>query len=220
MRKIVVQTFATLDSVMQAPGGAGEDPSGGFAHEGWSVNYWDEYMGRRMAESLAEPYDLLLGRKTYNIFANYWPRADDPVITPKFNAAIKYVATSSPETLAWENSVALTGDVAEAVAKLKQGDGPTLSVQGSSQLVQALLANDLVDEFNLWIFPLVLGEGKRLFGPGAHLLGLDLVDSTTSSTGVQLNRYRAAAPREPGTFAKKDLPVGETPEQLAREPAS
>ena len=135
MRKIVVQTFVTLDGVMQAPGGPEEDPEGGFEHGGWSVNYWDEQMGEVMDRAMAEPYDLLLGRKTYDIFAAHWPRAGDDPVAVKFNAARKYVATSSPGTLAWENSEALVGDVAAAVAALREGEGPTLSVQGSSRLI-------------------------------------------------------------------------------------
>lgn len=201
MRKITVQTFVTLDGVMQAPGGPGEDPSGGFAHEGWSVNYWDEHMGEVMSRAMQEPYDLLLGRRTYDIFAAHWPRAGDDPMALKFNAARKYVATSSPDTLTWENSEALAGNAADAVAALRSGDGSTLSVQGSSQLIQALLAGDLVDELSLWIFPVVLGQGKRLFGDGTVPAGFTVAGTDLSTTGVLMTRYRRAALRNPGTFA-------------------
>ena len=204
MRKVIVQTFVTLDGVMQAPGAPDEDRDGGFRHGGWSFHYWDEMMGERMGEAMKRPYDLLLGRKTYDIFAAHWPKADEPTITPKFNAATKYVATSSPDTLEWENSVALEGDVGEAVRALKSGEGPELSVQGSSRLVQALLAAELVDEMWLWTFPIVLGEGKRLFGDGAHLLGFRLETVEASTTGVTLARYLAADPLEPGSFALEE----------------
>ena len=201
MRKIAVQAFVTLDGVMQAPGGPGEDPSGGFAHGGWSVNYWDERMDEVMGRAMEEPYDLLLGRRTYDIFAAHWPRAGADPIAVKFNAARKYVATSSPGTLTWENSEALTGCVAAAVAALRSGDGPTLSVQGSSQLIQTLLANDLVDELSLWIFPLVLDHGKRLFGEGTVPAGFTVTGCTVSTTGVLMVGYRRSALRARGSFA-------------------
>ncbi|HYJ83120.1 MAG TPA: dihydrofolate reductase family protein [Allosphingosinicella sp.] len=204
MRKVIVQTFVTLDGVMQAPGAPDEDREGGFRHGGWSFNYWDEMMGERMDEAMKQPYDLLLGRKTYDIFAAHWPKADHPVVTPKFNAAVKYVATSSPETLEWENSVALEGDVGEAVRALRAGEGPDLSVQGSSRLIQALLAAGLVDELWLWTFPIVLGEGKRLFGDGARLLGFRLEAIETSTTGVAITRYVSTEPAEPGSFALEE----------------
>lgn len=201
MRKVTVQTFVTLDGVMQAPGAPDEDREGGFRHGGWSFNYWDSMMEERMGEAMKRPYDLLLGRKTYDIFYAHWPKAHEPTVTPKFDAAVKYVATSSPETLEWENSVALRGDVGEAVRALRAGEGPDLSVQGSSRLIQALLAAGLVDELLLWTFPIVLGEGKRLFGDGAHRLGFRLEEIEASTTGVTIARYAAAEPAEPGSFA-------------------
>ncbi|MEP3332422.1 dihydrofolate reductase family protein [Sedimentitalea sp.] len=147
MRAIKIQTFLSLDGVMQAPGAPEEDTSGGFTLGGWSQPYWDEMMGEVMGRAMAEKYDLLLGRKTYDIFASHWPNAgDENPVTQKLNKATKYVATSSPKTLGWENSKAITGDVAKGIAELKQGDGLALSVQGSSQLIQTLLENRLADE--------------------------------------------------------------------------
>lgn len=205
MREIEVQTFVTLDGVMQAPGGPDEDRSGGFRHGGWSQPYWDEAMGAAMGKAMEREYDLLLGRKTYDVFAAHWPKVgDDNPVTRKFNAATKYVATSSPETLAWENSEALTGDVAEAVATLKKGDGPPLSVQGSGQLIQTLLEHRLVDSLFVWTFPVVLGTGKRLFAGAAAPMGLDLDGVESSTTGVTMARYRAAGDVRTGSFALED----------------
>jgi len=200
MRKVVAATFVSLDGVMQAPGGPEEDPTGGFAHGGWTVNYWDEAMGKVMDKAFAAPFDLLLGRKTYEIFAAHWPYVEEEP-AEKFNAVTKYVVTSSTEPLTWKNSVALRGNVAAEVARLKQGDGPDLLIQGSSQLIQALLANDLIDEFTLLVFPLVLGPGKRLFGEGAVPAALKLVDSKTSTTGVTMSTYQRAGAISTGSFA-------------------
>src|SRR5579872_1571768 len=138
MRKIIVATFTSLDGVMQAPGGPEEDPTGGFAYGGWSVNYWDESMGQAMGEAMSKPFDLLLGRKTYEIFAAHWPDLKGDPISEKFDAITKYVATSSTAPLTWKNSVALRGDVAGEVARLKQGDGPNLMTQGSADFLQTL----------------------------------------------------------------------------------
>lgn len=201
MRKLRVTTFLTLDGVMQAPGGPGEDDSSGFAHGGWSVNYWDEQMGQVMGDAMSAPFDLLLGRKTYDIFAAYWPKAiDDPGAKP-LNDATKYVASRSHPALEWEHSVLIDGDVAEGVAALKAGDGPELQVHGSGNLIQTLLRHDLVDEFHLWVFPLVLGSGKRLFAEGAVPAGLRLVDSTVSTTGVVIGTYQPAGDIVTGSFA-------------------
>jgi dihydrofolate reductase len=202
MRKLVAAAFISLDGVMQAPGGPPEDPTGGFAFGGWTVPYWDEPMGRFMDEMFGQPFDLLLGRRTYEIFAAHWPfvGAGDP-IGERFNAVTKYVATSSTEPLAWANSVGLRGDVAAEVARLKQGDGPTLLTQGSSVLLQALLAHDLVDEFRVLVFPLLLGSGKRLFGPGTIPGALKLAASTVSTTGVFMGVYARAGAVTTGSFA-------------------
>ena len=201
MRKVIAGAFVSLDGVMQAPGGPPEDPTGGFTHGGWTVNYWDEPMGQFMGGMFSGPYDLLLGRKTYEIFAAHWPfvTGDDPIAST-FNAVTKYVATSSAEPLSWTNSVALRGDVAAEVARLKQGDGPNLLTQGSTVLLQTLLAHDLVDEFRLLVFPLVLGPGKRLFGKGAKPGALKLITTSVSTTGVVMSVYERAGAISTGTF--------------------
>jgi dihydrofolate reductase len=201
VRKVVVAAFLSLDGVMQAPGGPEEDPSGGFEQGGWLFGYWDEIMGQVMDQSFAQPFDLLLGRRTYEIFAAHWPYIENDPVADKFNACAKYVATSEPEKLTWKNSQPLRGDVAGAIAKLKQEDGPLLLTQGSGVLVQSLLEHDLIDEFRLWFFPVVLGSGKRLFGSGAKPAGLKLADSQTSTTGVLMNTYLPAGAIKAGSFA-------------------
>ena len=201
MRKLIVQTFLTLDGVMQAPGGPGEDDSGGFAHGGWSVNYWDDRMGEVMGAAMGEPFDLLLGRRTYEIFAAYWPHASEEAGAKPLNDATKYVASRSHPTLEWRESVLIDGDVAEGVADLKKQDGPELQVHGSGNLIQTLLRNNLVDEFRLWVFPLVIGSGKRLFADGTVPSGLKLLDSTVSTTGVIMGTYQAAGEIITGSFA-------------------
>jgi len=202
MRQVIAATFVSLDGVIQAPGGPEEDPTGGFAHGGWTFNYWDEIMGQAMGGIFTTPFDLLLGRKTYEIFAGHWPYMKDDPIAAAFNAVTKYVATSSTAPLTWANSVALHNPAAD-VARLKQQDGPDLLLQGSSQLIQTLLTHGLIDRFNLLIFPLVLGKGKRLFGDGAVPAGLKLVDSKASTTGVILSTYVPAGAIQPGSFARE-----------------
>jgi dihydrofolate reductase len=201
MRKLVVNTFATLDGVMQAPGGPEEDPTESFEHGGWSVGYWDEAMGQWMGEFMGKPFDLLLGRRTYEIFAAYWPNARDAPGADELNAATKHVASRTLQSVDWENSRLLQGDVVEAVASLKEQDGPELQVHGSSNLIQTLLEHGLVDELRVWIFPVVLGTGKRLFGDGTIPAGLELVDSKTSSTGVVFLMYTPAGEPRYGSFA-------------------
>ena len=202
MRELTVNTFLTLDGVMQAPGGPEEDPSGGFAQGGWSVNYWDDAMGRIMGDAMAKPFDLVLGRKTYEIFASHWPHSDEAAAKP-LNDATKYVAsrTLESQSLEWSSSVLIEGDVPEAIAALKQGDGPELQVHGSSNLLQTLLRHELVDLFRLWTFPLVVGPGKRLFADGTIPRGLKLVDNKVSSTGVVIGTYVPAGEIETGSFA-------------------
>lgn len=201
MRKLIVNTFLSLDGVMQAPGGPGEDNSGGFALGGWSVNYWDEQMGQVMGEVMGTPFDLVLGRRTYDIFAAHWPRAtDDPAAAP-LNNATKYVASRSRPALEWQNSVLIEGDAAEGVAALKRGDGPELQVHGSGNLLQTLLRHNLIDRYHLWVFPLVIGAGKRLFADGTVPAGLKLVDSLVSSTGVTIGTYEPAGEIVTGSFA-------------------
>lgn len=198
MRKLIVNTFLTLDGVMQAPGGPEEDPSGGFDHGGWSVNYWDEAMGHFMDGVMGKPFDLVLGRKTYEIFAAYWPHATEEQGAKALNDATKSVASRTLDSLDWANSFLIEGDAAEGVAALKQQDGPELQVHGSSNLLQTLLRHNLVDEFNLWTFPVVVGSGKRLFADGTPPSGLKLVDSTVSTTGVVIGTYVPAG----------DIPIG------------
>jgi dihydrofolate reductase len=200
MRKLSVQTFLTLDGVAQAPGGPREDDSGGFKHGGWSVNYWDERMNEVMGATMSEPFALLLGRRTYDIFAAHWPRAvDDPGAKP-LNDATKYVASRGRPTLAWSNSVLIEGDVAGGVAALKREDGPELRVSGSINLIQTLLRHNLVDEFQLWVFPVVLGSGRRLFAEGTVPAGLRLTDSVVSGTGVVIGTYQPAGELVTGSF--------------------
>jgi dihydrofolate reductase len=200
MRELIVNTFVTLDGVMQAPGGPEEDPTGGFGHGGWSAGYWDERMMASMGELMARPFDLLLGRRTYEIFAAHWPYVDDP-FAHVLNRATKHVASTTLSRLGWENSVLIEGDVPAAVAALKAQDGPELQVHGSAGLIQTLLPHDLIDALRVFTFPLVLGTGKRLFGAGTVPAGLRLVDSETFSTGVVLATYRTGAEIRAGSFA-------------------
>ena len=200
MRKLSVNTFLSLDGVMQAPGGPEEDPEGGFAFGGWSVNYWDDEMGQIMGEVMDHPFDLLLGRKTYEIFAAYWPHASEEQGAKPLNDATKYVASRTLSTLEWGPSVLLEGDAAEAVAALKKEEGPELQVHGSGDLTQTLLRHELIDEFRLWTFPLVVGRGKRLFSDGTIPSGLKLVESTVSSTGVMIGAYVPAGEIVTGSF--------------------
>lgn len=208
MRNIVVNTFATLDGVMQAPGAPEEDPTGGFAHGGWSFNYWDEMMGQAMDAATARPFDLLLGRKTYEIFAAHWPHYDDSM-AHKLNGATKYVATRTLKSLDWQNSRRLGSDLRGELQRLKSENGPEIQVHGSSNLIQSLLARDLIDELRLWTFPLVLGKGKRVFETGAPAMGLALVDSKASTTGVIVSTYRRAGAVQPGSFAFKEPSAAE-----------
>jgi len=200
MRRVLVGAFVSLDGVMQAPGGPEEDPTGGFRFGGWTFHHWDEVMGKAMGESFARPFDLLLGRKTYEIFAAHWPFTEDEPAA-LFNGVTKYVATSSAEPLAWQNSVRLEGDVPQAVARLKQGDGADLLTQGSSVLVKSLLAAGLVDELFLLVFPVVLARGKKLIGENAEPGEWQLTDSRISTTGVIISRYVPKGPVHTGSFA-------------------
>ena len=201
MRELMVTTFLTVDGVMQAPGGPGEDDSGGFAHGGWSVNYWDDKMAQVMDEVVNTPFDLLLGRTTYDIFSAYWPHASEEAGAKPFNDATKYVVSREHPALEWSGSVLIEGDAAEGIAALKQGDGPELQVHGSGNLIQTLLRHNLVDRYRLWVFPLVLGSGKRLFSDGTIPSGLRLVDSTVSTTGVLIGTYEPAGEVITGSFA-------------------
>jgi dihydrofolate reductase len=197
MRKLAINTFMSLDGVMQSPGGPDEDPTGGFTHGGWGVNYFSDEMMERVAES--QPYELLLGRGTYEIFAAHWPYDEGP-IADHLNGTRKHVASTTLERVEWNNSVLIGGDVAEYVSELKREDGPEIQVHGSPGLIQTLLEHDLIDEFRIWIFPLVIGTGKRCFGDGAIPAGLRLVDSATTKTGVTINTYERAGDITPGSF--------------------
>jgi dihydrofolate reductase len=201
MRELVVSTFLTLDGVIQAPGGPEEDQSGGFAYGGWSVNYWDEQMGQVMTEAMSEPFDLVLGRRTYDIFAAYWPHAPEEAGAKPLNEATKYVASRSRPTLEWSPAVLIEGDAAEGIAALKKEDGPELQVHGSGNLIQTLMRHNLVDQYRLWVFPLVIGSGKRLFSDGTIPSGLKLVDSKVSTTGVVIGTYEPAGEIVTGSFA-------------------
>jgi dihydrofolate reductase len=203
MRKLVVNTFVSLDGIMQAPGGPEEDPSGGFEHGGWTVPFWDDRLSESMGRFMGKPFDLVLGRKTYEIFAAHWPHSDDPGAA-ELNRATKYVASRTLDNLGWDNSQLLEGDVAEAVARIKEGTGPELQVHGSSDLIQTLLRHGLVDEIRAMIFPVVLGTGKRLFSEGAPPTTLELVDSQVSTTGVMMTTYRPAGEVKTGSFAQAE----------------
>ena len=199
-RKLVVQSQLTLDGVMQAPGGPEEDTSGGFKHGGWSMTYWDETLNEDMSKTMSVPFDLILGRKTYDIFAGYWPQhADEPFGKP-LNDATKYVASRGSLKLDWKDSHQLESDVAQAVAKLKEQDGPELQVYGSGDLAQTLMRNNLVDEFHLMVFPLVIGSGKRLFADGTIPAALTLTESAVSKSGVMIGTYVPAGEIVTGSY--------------------
>ena len=201
MRKLMVNTFLSLDGVMQAPGGPEEDHSGGFTLGGWSVSYWDDLMGQVMTEVMSVPFDLILGRKTYALFAAYWPHAPEEAGAKPLNDATKYVASRSRPTLEWGPSVLIEGDAAEGIAALKKDDGPELQVHGSGNLIQTLMRHNLVDQYRLWVFPLVIGSGKRLFSDGTIPSALRLVDSKVSTTGVVIGTYEPAGEIVTGSFA-------------------
>ncbi|HEY3421000.1 MAG TPA: dihydrofolate reductase family protein [Methanomassiliicoccales archaeon] len=198
MRKIAVLTFVSIDGVMQAPGGPEEDVSDGFKYGGWTVPYFDEYVGKVMSEQMRRPFDLLLGRKTYDIFASYWPYHKEGDLG--INQATKYVASRRPLNFTWERSIQLSGDTVKAILALKAQDGPELQVHGSSNLIQTLLKNDLVDELRLKIFPLTLGPGKRLFAEGTIPAAFKLTDSQVSPKGVIIANYQRAGEVETGSF--------------------
>ncbi len=202
MRKIVTGTFVTLDGVMQAPGGPEEDRDSGFAQGGWSFGYWDNIMGEVMSGYMQQPFELLLGKKTYDIFAAYWPNAKtDKVVADKFNSTRKYVVSKHPVKLSWAHSTLVTGDVPKEIYKLKQMDAPDLLVQGSGKLIQTLLSHDLIDRMHVWTFPVTVGSGKRLFAEGTRPAGLKMVDSKISTTGVVIATYEKEGPIKKGSFA-------------------
>lgn len=224
MRKIVVGAFVSLDGAMQAPGGPEEDPTGGFRFGGWTVPYGDEeVVGAALGKTFSAPFDLLLGRRTYDIFAGYWPYVErDPdasvsealtaQIADRFDASTKYVATHRPESLGWKNSQALGPDVAESIRELKKGEGPMLLTQGSTELLHLLFEHDLVDELRLLVYPVVLGRGKRLFSDGSVPRALTLARSAISPKGVIVATYERAGEIRIGSYA----PEKPTPAELER----
>jgi dihydrofolate reductase len=197
MRKLIVNTFMSIDGVMQAPGGPEEDPTGGFTLGGWATTFFDDEMMDQMAES--GPYELLLGRGTYEIFAAHWPYDEGP-IADHLNTTRKHVASRTLEAVEWSNSTLIEGDVADYVRELKAGDGPELQVHGSPGLIQTLLEHDLIDEYRLWLFPVALGAGKRFFGEGTVPVALKLIESKVSKTGVTINVYERAGEIDTGSF--------------------
>lgn len=224
MRKIIVQSFITLDGVMQSPGGPYEDPSGGFSYGGWAINFFDESMLKFVGESANKPFALILGRRTYEIFAAHWPYVnekhkenpkdnalDDP-FADALNAARKYVISDAPLTLSWNNTTLVTGNVVKEIQKLREENGPELQVHGSGNLIQTLLKHDLVDELRIMIFPITLGTGKKLFAEGTQPFAFKLTKSETSNTGVIMAVYERAGKVQVGT-AEFDTP---TEAELAR----
>lgn len=193
MRELAILTFVTLDGVMQAPGSPDEDRSGGFDRGGWAGSYWQEVMGQVRREAMAVPYDVLFGRKTYELFAAHWPTVtDDNPVGKMMNEATKYVATNTLIEPGWKNANIISGDIVAQIVSLKQRDGPLLQVHGSWQLIQALLAHDLVDEYRLWTFPVIVGAGKRLFAEGTVPSSLTLVKTEPCSNGAVMSIYRRA----------------------------
>ena len=198
MRKIIILAFITLDWIMQAPGGPEEDTSGGFKYGGWTVPYFDEFAGNIMGEQMKQPFNLLLGRKTFEIFASYWPQhASD---WPGINESTKYVVSNTLTKHEWDNSVIIRGDVVNKIKELKAQNGPDLQVHGSTNLIQTLLKQDLVDELWLKIFPITLGSGKRLFAEGTIPAAFTLKESTTSPIGVIIASYKRAGEVKTGSF--------------------
>ena len=205
MRNIIVLTFLSLDGVMQAPGGPEEDTSGGFRYGGWTVNYFDEFLGNVMAKQMGRPFDLLLGRKTYELFAGYWPHASavDQPIAPALNNARKYVASRTLSKPGWQNSQVIGGDLPAEIRELKAQDGPPLQVHGSGNLVQTLMKHDLVDEFWLKIFPVTLGPGKRLFADGTIPAAFRLLECEVSPAGVIVASYVRAGEIKTGSMPER-----------------
>ncbi|MEO0498492.1 MAG: dihydrofolate reductase family protein [Pseudomonadota bacterium] len=190
MRELAVLSFVTLDGVMQSPSMPEEDPSGGFAQGGWAAPYWEGVMPHVERTAMKEPYDILFGRRTYDIFAGHWPNAPQSDLGDRLNAARKYVATSQSEPLVWENSHAFMGDIGDALQKLKAQDGPLLQIHGSSKLIQALQALDLIDEYRIWTFPVVVGAGKRLFEGDASPRQYTLKRAEALENGVTHQCFR------------------------------
>jgi len=211
MRKLIALNHVTLDGIIQSGGGPEEDSTGGFTHGGWSIPFRSEDAGQAVLEIMSREFDLLLGRRTYEIWAAFWPYANHPVASA-FNKAAKYVVTNSLDRFDWGNTHRIGGDAVDGVRRLKASDGPELHIWGSSQLLQTLIAAQLVDEFRVWIYPVVLGKGKRLFEAGVPPFGLTLVESRCSTKGILLNTYSTVGP-----LPKGPLPPGNPSDaELAR----
>jgi dihydrofolate reductase len=198
MRKVIVLSFMTLDGVIQAPGGPEEDTSGGFKYGGWTFPFFDEFTGKVMSEQMSNNADLLLGRKTFEIFASYWPDHENE--WPGINLVTKYVASNTLSTHSWSNTVFLKENIEDQIKKLKQQDGPALQVHGSSNFIQTLLKYDLVDEFWLKIFPITLGNGKRLFENGTIPANFSLLEYKVSPGGVLIANYKRDGEVKTGSF--------------------
>ena len=201
MRKLTINTFKTLDGVMQAPGGPEEDTDGGFQYGGWSFHYWDELMGKIMDERMSKPFELLLGRRTYEIFAAHWPHIKNDPAADKLNSVKKYVISRILTRAEWNNSYVIKKDVVSEIRKLKEQEGPEIQVHGSSNLIQTLLKNHLIDEYHIWTFPVTVGKGKRLFHEGAVPSNMKLVNSNVSGTGVIIAVYEPGEELKTGSFA-------------------
>ncbi|GAA1482114.1 dihydrofolate reductase family protein [Gordonia sinesedis] len=201
MRKVTANVLISLDGVMQAPGGPAEDRSGGFRHGGWSTPFWDQALVDAMTRYFDTPADLVLGRRTYEIFASHWPSATDEPMADRINAARKYVATRTLHDLDWHGSEVLPGDdAADAIEELKESDGDNLAVHGSSGLLHSLLERDLVDELQVVTFPVVLGVGKRLFEGGVRSGTMRVIDCRSFDTGVVVTTYVRDGDLVPGSF--------------------
>ncbi len=204
MRKLIASTFVSLDGVMQAPGGPEEDSTQGFSLGGWTFTYWDEVMGQSMSGFDGNDRELVLGRKTYEIFASYWPQQpEDHPIARTFNAARKHVASRTLKSLQWTNSSLLGGDIVSAINALKGQPGHDLQIIGSGNMIQTLQAASLIDEYNVWTFPVVLGRGKRLFESDARPCALRLVASKVSTTGVVMSTYVPDGKIQTGTIGQE-----------------
>jgi dihydrofolate reductase len=219
MRKIIVVTFMSMDGVLQAPGGPQEDPSGQFKWGGWTFHFQDEQTGDKMRQIMSRPFDLLLGRRTFEIFSAYWPYQGNHPIAEKFNSIRKYVVATTPVDISWQHSILIEGDVVSELKKLKEQDGPDLLVHGSSRLIQTLLANRLADELHTWIYPITFGKGKKLFQEGTQAVQWKLTDTTVSSTGVIMASYVPGGEIKTGSFVADDVSEAEMArrEKLARE---
>jgi dihydrofolate reductase len=212
MRKIIVTTFITMDGVMQAPGGPDEDRTNDFKWGGWQFGYSDEKAGEGITKIMSSPFDLLLGRRTYEIFAAYWPYQHD-AIAEKFNRVNKYVVATTPVDTSWSNSILINTDVVNQLKKLKAQDGPDLLVHGSSVLLQTLFAEGLVDVLHLWTYPITLGKGKKLFREGTPTREWKLAEVVVSTTGAIMATYLAAGEVKLGTYGSEKVSEAELERQ-------